>query len=155
MDDTPTGTPLKELAEVFDREKDLRRALDVAVEETDRAIRAAKDAGATWPEIGHAMDISANTAVTRARRTPRDLDDNQGVYLAFRGEADPPRKRRVKQVRPDGCAGVVDTARALGISKQTVYNRIAAGQLEDFRDETGRRWIRIPQEALDRLDQLS
>lgn len=144
MGDKTTRRELDALAAAFAREKALREELASAVEDTRRAIREAKDAGASWTEIGRAMGVSEKTAFTRLNTT------REGVRTAFRGEGDPVAKRR-KRSRPEGSAGVLDAARALGVSKQTVYNMLADGRLTDWYDEAGHRWIPLPQDVLDRL----
>src|SRR5690606_7681238 len=122
---------LAQLAEAVARaEETLRRAhLDLA-----RGLNTAHDAGLTWNEVAAAAGLgSGQNARFRAQRgLPADEQNPSFRWRAERGrEPRPPRP-------PAPGISVTEAARKYGVSRQTIYARIADGRLAATTDADGR-----------------
>lgn len=138
MAETQTNA-LEQLLAAWKREAEAREQLEAATKETGAAIRQAVKAGMSWQNVADALGQPLTTV--RVRALGRGDEDQR------RGQ---PKTRRKRQ-RPEGMANVRDSAAALGVTRQTVYAKIARGELKSFTDDTGFRWVQLPKEALDKL----
>jgi hypothetical protein len=122
--------------------RDALQALDDAIEPLDRlagirgviaaldsdpatlaAVRAARDAGASWDDIARSAGLGVAAAKWRWQGTDAEI--------AQRHDAGRQRAKRPSS-RPTDLPGlsVAEAADRLGISVQGIYQRVARGQLE-------------------------
>lgn len=98
-----------------------------------QAMYDARQDGHTWTEIAMAAGLdSPKTARSRAERSMDAADLSPSVrWRRERGRAPRPK------VTPPGLS-VTEAAERLGVTRRTVYNRIANGKLTTTTDQSGR-----------------
>lgn len=104
-----------------------------AATDLSQAMYDARQDGHSWTEIAFAAGLdSPKTARSRAERA-MDADD---LSPSVRWRRERGRAPRPKETPPG--LSVTEAAERLGVSRRTVYNRIARGDLKTATDEAGR-----------------